>query len=103
MEYKVARVDQVEPGSCLAVNAGDFELVLFCHADGSYSALEDCCSHADVQLSLGTFENGEIECVAHGARFDARTGKALCMPAVKAVASYQVKIVDQDIFIVLPN
>ena len=103
MEERVAKESDLEPGALMAVSAGSYEIVLFRHSDGSFRALEDRCSHADVQLSLGTFEDGQIECMAHGARFDARSGQQLCMPAVCPVRSFEVKVVNGDVFVVLPE
>ena len=67
-------------------------ILVFNH-DGVYYALEDRCSHEDFELSAGTFDpaDGTIECVLHGARFDVRTGAALCAPAYEPVAKFPVK------------
>ena len=99
MEHRVANEVEVALGSCQAVIAGDVEIVLFRHRDGSFSALEDRCSHADVQLSQGNFEDGIIECMAHGAKFDAHTGRHLCMPAVTPVKRFEVRVRDGEVFV----
>jgi len=41
--------------------------------------------------------NGEIECPRHGARFDIKTGRAMCMPAVEPVKVFPVRISGGDI------
>lgn len=75
------------------------QIVLFLNSDGTVSALENRCSHADIELSGGVFEYGEIECPAHGARFDVKTGKNLCMPAVTSVKSFSTRVEDDRIMI----
>jgi len=68
--------------------------IIIFNLDGTLYALEDRCSHADFELSNGGFdpEEGSIECVLHGARFDIRDGRALCAPAYEPVAKFPVKI-----------
>jgi 3-phenylpropionate/trans-cinnamate dioxygenase ferredoxin subunit len=54
-------------------------------------------------LGEGTIVNGhEVECPRHGARFDIRTGAALCMPAFEATNSYAVRVEGQDVLIETP-
>ena len=68
--------------------------ILVVNLDGDLYALEDRCSHEDFELSAGPFDaaTGEVECVLHGARFDVRTGAALCAPAYEPVAKFPVKL-----------
>lgn len=62
--------------------------------DGDLYALEDRCSHEEFELSSGAFdaEDGTVECVLHGARFDVRDGRALCAPAYEPVPKFPVKV-----------
>ena len=68
--------------------------ILVFNLDGMYYALEDKCSHEDFELSAGAIEGGQIECTLHGARFDLRTGEALCAPAYSPVPRFPVKVED---------
>ncbi len=102
-EHFAANLTDFREDNLLPVKIGALNILLFKNEDGSISALEDRCSHADVKLSRGIFENGVIECKAHGARFDCRTGEALCMPAIAPVKSFSVKILDSKIYIVLDH
>ncbi len=103
MEKKVCVLSDIEKGQLKAVSVGPWDLVVFHHEDGSVSALEDRCSHANVPLSEGEFCEGKIQCIAHGARFDARTGKNLCMPAVTPVRSFPIRVNGQDVLVDLPE
>jgi 3-phenylpropionate/trans-cinnamate dioxygenase ferredoxin subunit len=44
-------------------------------------------------------ENGQLECVYHGARFDVRTGKPTRLPAVRPVRTFPVEIRDGGVFV----
>ena len=67
-------------------------IVVF-NLDGELYALEDQCTHEEFELSSGTLDpdEGSIECILHGARFDIRDGRALGAPAYTAVPKFPVK------------
>lgn len=102
MDVTVGDDSALIPGAMLAAEGGGVQLVVIRALDGTLSALEDCCSHAEVQLSGGTLNDGEIECPAHGARFDVKTGRPLCLPAVRPVRTFPVKVVGGKIVVELP-
>ena len=54
---------------------------------------------AELHFTDGPLEGTAIECPRHGARFDVRTGRPLCMPAVEPIATYEVKVVGNDILL----
>jgi nitrite reductase/ring-hydroxylating ferredoxin subunit len=101
VEVTVARDADLQPGSMLSVMAQGKLLVVFKDSQGVLSALQDRCSHAEVRLSGGCYhlESGQVECPAHGARFDVKSGKQMCMPAVSPVRAYAVKVVDGNIVV----
>ena len=72
--------------------------ILVVNLDGQHYAVEDRCTHEDYELSAGTFENGSVECVLHGARFDIRTGEALCAPAYEPVRTFPVVVRDDAVW-----
>lgn len=77
---------------------GEKQIGLFKLDDGYY-AVGAWCSHEKTSLVHGDIENHEIMCPLHGARFDLRSGKHLCMPAVRPIPSYAVKVEDGKIFL----
>jgi 3-phenylpropionate/trans-cinnamate dioxygenase ferredoxin subunit len=87
-----------EEGGLRGIKVGDEAIVLI-RWEGELFALEDRCSHQDFPLSEGEVENGRIECVFHGARFDVRTGKAVQLPAVRPVRSFPVEIRGDEVFV----
>ncbi|MDT8368930.1 MAG: non-heme iron oxygenase ferredoxin subunit [Longimicrobiales bacterium] len=95
---RAAALDAVSPGTLHGVEINRARVVL-ANVDGEIYALQDRCSHADFPLNDGTLEGTEIECAHHGARFDVCSGRALCLPAIRPVPSYDVEIRDGEIFI----
>ncbi len=96
---RVASLGECEGEGCVhATTANGVEVVLV-QSEGEIFALEDRCSHQDFPLSDGEVENGTIECVFHGARFDVRTGKAVQLPAIRPVKSYPVEVRDDEIYV----
>ena len=71
--------------------------------DGAYYAIEDICTHDGGPLAEGEVEGQEVICPRHGARFDIKTGAALCMPAITPVESYPVRVEGDDLLIGLPD
>ena len=93
----VAHVNQMQPGKGLQVQVGD-TLISLWNLDGTILAIGDVCSHEEEYLSEGELVDGCcVECPAHGAQFDLRTGAARCLPATEPVATYAVQIVGDDI------
>jgi 3-phenylpropionate/trans-cinnamate dioxygenase ferredoxin subunit len=86
----------------VSVSVDDTEILVFLHPDGTVSAIEDRCSHADVRLSDGDFdaEAGTVTCIAHGAKFCSRKGTQLCMPAVSPVEAYHVRLEGDNVMLV---
>ncbi len=82
-----------EAGQTLAVEACGTS-VLVCNVGGELFAVENQCSHARVSLSEGRLIEGEVECPVHGARFDVKTGTAMCRPARRAIRTFRVERVE---------
>ena len=103
---RVASVSELKRGGMLSVRLGNTKIVIVQTDDGELAALVDVCTHANVRLSKGTFRGcagesgkGEIECPAHGVRFDIITGKNLCPPAVTPLRVFPIKIEGEDVLV----
>jgi nitrite reductase/ring-hydroxylating ferredoxin subunit len=77
----------------------DKSLALF-NVDGQLFAIDDSCPHQGASLCGGRLEGRVIQCLAHGLRFDLRSGFLLNSTLVK-VNSYPVEITDDQAFIVI--
>ena len=92
----VARVGEIADGSVKVVRIEDQAIAVF-RRGGEYFALDDVCTHDGGPLAEGFVEGDEIECPRHGARFNIRTGQALCLPATGAVTTYAVRVEGDEI------
>ena len=98
---KVATLEELPLGGLLGVELPDgLKICLARTLDDEVYAIVDRCSHRDFPMSNGSLHGGEtIECAWHGARFDLKTGRALRLPAIKAVQTFDVKIDGNDILV----
>jgi len=94
----VADLDECPPGTLLDVEAGQENIVL-ANIDGDLYALQNRCSHQDLPLSDGELDGDRLECLYHGARFDVCTGKAVGLPAIKPVETYDVEVRGQEVYV----
>lgn len=95
---KVASRSQVPPGGKRLLDVDGRAIALF-NVDGTFYAIDDVCTHDGGPLAEGDLQGCEIQCPRHGARFDVRTGKPLCMPAIEPVASHRVEVRDDEVFL----
>jgi len=87
----VCATSELLPGEYRSVYDGDTPIAVF-NIDGEFYAIEDVCTHDGGELAGGIVEGHEVECPRHGARFDVRTGEALCAPAYEPTAKFPVKV-----------
>lgn len=96
---RVAALEECRGNGCVhAVIADGLEIVLV-KWDDEIFALEDRCSHQDFPLSEGEVDDGKLECVYHGAKFDVRSGRAVQLPAIRPVKTYPVEIRKDEVFV----
>ena len=80
----------------------DGEEICLAHAeDGSFYALGDICTHEEYSLSDGELWGLEVECPAHGSRFNLLTGDVTGLPAVVPARTYRVSVEGDDVYVEL--
>jgi 3-phenylpropionate/trans-cinnamate dioxygenase ferredoxin subunit len=99
----VAKSSDLASGESKRVVVGSRKIALV-RIDDEFFAVDDTCSHEDYSLSEGEVwvDECEIECPQHGSTFDLRTGAACSLPATKPVSTYEVKVVGDEVQVVLP-
>ena len=92
---KVAKVEELVPGTARVVTAGGRELALV-HVDGTFYAIDNECTHRGGYLGEGEinpdWSECAIECPLHGSVFDVRTGEVLSPPATDPARTYVVEV-----------
>jgi len=89
-------VGDLHPGSSMALE-WDPPVALYRNDVGEFYATADSCTHE--QWSLGEdsdLDGNEVTCPLHLARFDIRTGEALCFPATVALRTMAVEVDDDE-------
>ena len=95
---RVAAVSEIAPGGRLSILVDGVPALLVRLGD-EFFAVEDVCSHDGQPLTDGPIGDCSITCPRHGARFDLRTGRPLCMPAITPIETFEVQVRDSDIFV----
>lgn len=97
---RVAALAELPEGSLLGVEAGG-KRVCLANCEGEVYAFADNCSHRDFPLSNGELDTEDctVTCEWHGAMFDVRSGKALCLPAISPVAVYACRVENGEIYV----
>ncbi|MBW3539591.1 MAG: non-heme iron oxygenase ferredoxin subunit [Planctomycetes bacterium] len=94
---RIANIAEVPSGGRKPVVVDETPALLLRVGDDFY-CIEDTCTHDGQAMTNGPVSRCEITCPRHGARFDIRTGAALCMPATEPIATFDVKIRDGEIY-----
>jgi nitrite reductase/ring-hydroxylating ferredoxin subunit len=98
-EY-LADVADLPDGTLLGVTRTNGEEICLFNFRGTIGAVGNVCTHAEFLLSDGTLRNdGSLECVWHGARFDCCTGRVCRGPAEDPVQVYLVRIEDGRVLV----
>jgi NADPH-dependent 2,4-dienoyl-CoA reductase/sulfur reductase-like enzyme/nitrite reductase/ring-hydroxylating ferredoxin subunit len=69
----------------------DGEEAIVLRADGALYALGGLCTHYHAKLCEGLLTGPVLRCPMHHARFDVRTGEAICAPALDALSCWRVE------------
>lgn len=98
----VAKVDDLSESGKMVVEVDERIVALF-RVGSEFFALDDVCTHDGGPLAEGDLNGHEITCPRHGARFDIRDGRALCMPATQPTASHEVKVEGETVYVKLSD
>lgn len=99
---KVATRGELPDGGKKVLDIDGRAIALF-HVDGGYYAIDDICTHDGGPLAEGELIGCEIQCPRHGARFDLKTGRALCMPAIEPVTVHPVEVRGDDVYVAIQD
>ena len=97
-------LSDLAPGTALRVDVDGHPVAVVRIGEDVY-AISDTCSHAEVSLSGGEVwcDEREIECPKHGSTFSLVTGEPSTLPATRAVAVYDARIIDDTVHVTVRN
>ena len=90
---RIIGTDELQSGERRSVFVDDVPALVI-RIESEYFVIEDVCSHDGQPLTTGPIEGCTIVCPRHAARFDLKTGKALCMPATDSIRVFRTEIRD---------
>ncbi|MCY4639023.1 MAG: non-heme iron oxygenase ferredoxin subunit [Chloroflexi bacterium] len=95
---RVCAVADVPEGHVRTVACGERSIAL-ANVDGEIHAIDNLCTHDGGPLGDGRLVGSRVICPRHGAAFDARSGRALTLPAVRGVRAYAVTVDGADVYV----
>jgi nitrite reductase/ring-hydroxylating ferredoxin subunit len=96
---RVASVSDIPEGEVRVVACAGGRSLAVSNIEGELFAIDNVCTHDDGPLGEGRLSRGRVICPRHGAAFDARTGRALTLPAVRGVSAYGVTVDGDDVLV----
>ncbi|MBX6342736.1 MAG: non-heme iron oxygenase ferredoxin subunit [Thermomicrobiaceae bacterium] len=95
---RAAAVDEVAEEQLLGFEV-DGDPRIMTRLEGEIYALDGICTHEYAELVEGEVEDGAVWCPLHGSGFDIRTGAVRNLPAVQPLRTYDVRVVDGDVYV----
>jgi nitrite reductase/ring-hydroxylating ferredoxin subunit len=101
VDVRAASLEEVSPGQPRLVEVNGARIVLVRVGDQVY-ACGDTCAHKGGPLSQGKLNGTRLACPWHGWIYDVRTGQCAFPGRGAGVASYNVRIEGDAIFVEMP-
>jgi 3-phenylpropionate/trans-cinnamate dioxygenase ferredoxin subunit len=98
-KHQVGKVEDVEVDTMKKIVVDGQEICLAHAEDGLYYAIADICTHEEYSLSEGELWGLDVECPAHGSRFNLQTGTVTGLPAVVPAKTYPVTVEGDDVYV----
>jgi 3-phenylpropionate/trans-cinnamate dioxygenase ferredoxin subunit len=102
MRVEIGALETLPSDRGIRVTIGEERVAMF-RIGNEVFAIGDRCSHAEASLAEGEVFDHDVECPRHGSEFDLRTGKALSLPATRAVPTYPVSIEDGTVYLMIED
>lgn len=96
------KLSELKPNVPFSLEVND-RFVVLAMLDGKVFCIEDLCTHDGGTIGEGELEGNCLICPRHGAKFDLRSGDAMCMPATEGTLSHEVEIRGDEVFVQLKD
>ena len=90
---RIGDAADVPPGKVRCMRLADRKIAVF-NENGALLAYDDYCTHVGGPLTQGTYENGVVTCLWHGAQFRVADGAPLTPPAGGRLRPYPLRVRD---------
>jgi 3-phenylpropionate/trans-cinnamate dioxygenase ferredoxin component len=98
-EYvSVAKASELEDGEIRVFDI-DGQIIAVAYVGGSFYAFDDTCTHEMCSLSEGDLDGTTVICPCHEGEYDITTGEVLDGPPPEPVATYPVRVEDDEILV----
>lgn len=87
----VCSAEDVDIEDLIEVSVNGVAYAIYRSPEDEFFATAAHCTHEDVSLADGLVQDYIIECPAHNARFDYRTGEVKSAPACIALKTYPIR------------
>lgn len=94
---RFAKADDIPPGEIRQFEIDGHAYCVVHLEDGGFRAIDDRCTHEDESLSDGDLDGCDVECPAHGSRFNVLTGEVSGVPANIPTKTYGVTVDGDDL------
>jgi len=98
VKVSVGKLADLPDGRGVRVETAGHRIAVFRLGDVAY-AIGDRCSHAEASLAEGELFDMDVECPRHGSEFNIETGKPDSFPATQPVPTYEIELVDGEVFL----
>ncbi|SCW72150.1 3-phenylpropionate/trans-cinnamate dioxygenase ferredoxin subunit [Sphingobium faniae] len=98
---RVCEISAIKNGTHRAFDV-EGRSILIMNVNHIFHAVQNRCTHLDYPLEGGRQLGCEIICRKHGARFDAKSGRALDGPAVNRLPVYPTRVVGGWVEVAIP-
>jgi nitrite reductase/ring-hydroxylating ferredoxin subunit len=97
---RVAASGDIPPGRMIYVEVDGLPIAL-ANVDGAIYAFNDSCRHEGGPLSSGVLIGDTVTCPWHGWTYNIRTGKAIVPPIGIRIPTYEIRLEDDSIFVII--
>jgi len=97
---RVAPFDRLEADAPFGVYIDGADIAVYRLGEELF-ATAGICTHAFARLADGDIEGALVRCPLHQGTFDIRTGAATGPPCAEALATYEVKVEDGIVYVLL--
>jgi naphthalene 1,2-dioxygenase system ferredoxin subunit len=99
----VAQLQELTLGAMIGVEVDGRDVAIYRLENGEVYATDNICTHGFARLTDGFLDDDVVECPLHGGQFNVRTGKGVCAPIVEDLATFDLRISEDVVYIRVPN